>query len=357
MPDDSPGEGVEQRPVQERPVVKPIDPPAPPNDPPSPPAQSVANNGMEEAVHAIEDRVKRAEWLMIGLTAGIVLLTLGLVIVGILQWSAMSGQLAEMKSGGKDTHALAVAAGRQAEAAGKQADRMKDQADQTKAIAEQARIQAVTALASVTNQERQLALTDRAWIRVEVAPNVDIPQNSLIGGPLTFDANGRGSLSLKIILHNIGRSVATDARVRDAIVVGVAADPSVNNVWLPVDTQRKFCASSNAPPSTILGRPSPSYTVFPGDTTETYEFSTFETVNIPDVLSRFNSNLKWGKPIVLFLVGCVDYRYGVSKQMHQTGFVFEVYGDSKHQSIQVGMPTPVIGVTFEKFFLGGEYAN
>src|ERR1019366_4589782 len=63
-----------------------------------------------------EDRVKRAEWLMIGLTSGIVALTLGLVVVGILQWRVMSGQLGEMKSGGVDTHDLVQAAKTQAAA-------------------------------------------------------------------------------------------------------------------------------------------------------------------------------------------------------------------------------------------------
>jgi hypothetical protein len=40
------------------------------------------------------------------LTGGIVLLTLGLVIVGILQWSVMSGQLTEMKGSSTQTDKL-----------------------------------------------------------------------------------------------------------------------------------------------------------------------------------------------------------------------------------------------------------
>jgi len=39
---------------------------------------------------------------MIGLTAAIALFALGSVIVGVLQWSAMEGQLGEMKSSGID---------------------------------------------------------------------------------------------------------------------------------------------------------------------------------------------------------------------------------------------------------------
>src|SRR5579862_1877652 len=110
MPDDTRSEGIKQEAIQQTPETEPIHPPTLPDNPPAPPAKTVPENNVDAAVHAIEDRVKRAEWLMIGLTAGIVLLTLGLVIVGILQWRVMSGQLGEMKSGGDDTHALALAA-------------------------------------------------------------------------------------------------------------------------------------------------------------------------------------------------------------------------------------------------------
>ncbi len=54
---------------------------------------------------------------MIWLTGAVAFFTLGLVFVGILQWSAMRGQLSEMRSGSADTHELAVAAGEQAKAA------------------------------------------------------------------------------------------------------------------------------------------------------------------------------------------------------------------------------------------------
>lgn len=54
---------------------------------------------------------------MIYLTAAIAFFALCSVIVGYFQWSAMRGQLAEMKSGGIDTHALAQAARDQADAA------------------------------------------------------------------------------------------------------------------------------------------------------------------------------------------------------------------------------------------------
>ena|SRR5437867_363388 len=61
-------------------------------------------------IQGLETRIKKAEWWMVWLTAAIAFFGLCAVIVGVLQWSAMRGQLGEMKSSGVDTHALAEAA-------------------------------------------------------------------------------------------------------------------------------------------------------------------------------------------------------------------------------------------------------
>ena len=55
----------------------------------------------------IEDRIRGAEKWMIWLTAAIAFFGLCAVVVGVLQWNAMKGQLTEMRSGGIDTHTLA----------------------------------------------------------------------------------------------------------------------------------------------------------------------------------------------------------------------------------------------------------
>ena len=114
MPDDVPSECIQPKLVQNGGKTEPIHAPPPPDNPPTPPAEPIPDHHVKAEVKILEDRVKRAEWLMIGLTFGIVLLTLGLVIVGVLQWRVLSGQLSEMKSGGVDTHNLADAAQKQA---------------------------------------------------------------------------------------------------------------------------------------------------------------------------------------------------------------------------------------------------
>lgn len=61
MPNDTPGEGIDQKGIQQRPDGQVIYSPTPPNNPNTPPAQGVPDNGVKSAVQAIEDRVERAE--------------------------------------------------------------------------------------------------------------------------------------------------------------------------------------------------------------------------------------------------------------------------------------------------------
>ena len=104
MPDNTSGESAQKETIQQVPAPNAIDPQPPPIDTPDGhTAQEISDQNVAREVKEIGDRIRRAEWLMIGLTGGIVLLTLGLVIVGTLQWSVMSRQLDEMKRSGQGT--------------------------------------------------------------------------------------------------------------------------------------------------------------------------------------------------------------------------------------------------------------
>jgi hypothetical protein len=264
----------------------------------------------------------------------------------------------EMHTGGADTHDLAVAAGKQADAAKALADQAKAQTEKMDKLIKEATAQATAtgqqaraSMAASLTQQKQLEVTDRARIRVEITGNRDIPPNALFPGALIFDADGRGNLGRTIILHNVGRSIATEVRIRNDTLVTDPNDPAA--ISLPINRQKEFCATrSDANIKNKL--PPPSYTVFPEYPTKFHEASTFETKSIPDAPA--DRSLKNGKPVGLFVIGCVDYRYGSSAQNHQTGFIFEVYGDTKHQAIQIKMTIPADNLTFEPFFLGGEYA-
>jgi len=102
----------------------------------------------------------QSERWMLWLTGAIAFFGLCTVGAALMQWSVMGGQLAEMKSGAKDTHDLATAA--------------VDQAGAAKIQAEQAKIQSDRLSASVTEMQKESSAmrdaadasiaANRAWI-------------------------------------------------------------------------------------------------------------------------------------------------------------------------------------------------
>ena len=91
MPEDDSGNSVQGDVNQNDPNTEFIDPPTPPSRPYSQNTKAVSEQRMESEIHGLEDRIRGAEKWMIVLTGGIVFLTAGMVIVGILQWNAMRG--------------------------------------------------------------------------------------------------------------------------------------------------------------------------------------------------------------------------------------------------------------------------
>jgi hypothetical protein len=114
MPDDESSEAVQQETVEHGSEGEAVSPPSPPDNPRPENTQPVATQSVTNEIRGLEGRIRGAEKWMIYLTSGIVLLTAGMVIVGILQWNAMQGQLGEMKSGGADTKNLAISTDKQA---------------------------------------------------------------------------------------------------------------------------------------------------------------------------------------------------------------------------------------------------
>jgi len=75
----------------------------------------MSSEDMNAKIQNLGDEVHKAEKWMIWFTGAIAFFGLCTVLVGILQWHVMNGQLGEMKSGGVDTRDLAVAAKNQAD--------------------------------------------------------------------------------------------------------------------------------------------------------------------------------------------------------------------------------------------------
>jgi hypothetical protein len=191
--------------------------------------------------------------------------------------------------------------------------------------------------------QKQLDTTDRPWIKVDIGPNTDWVPGAIIGGPLSFEQNGSGGLTVKIVMNNIGRSVATLVESRIEVIPMSPFDPKFR---LPIDKQRELCNRTLS--HTVVDT---RYAIFPGTKKEEFVRLSFSTSNIPPP----PQNLKRGKPVSLIVYGCVDYYF--ASVAHQTGFIYQVYGGPRHEGIQIKDTVPVSRLTFEPYPFGGEYAN
>jgi hypothetical protein len=115
MPDDAKPDTVQQDSSP-----KPLVPPVTEQQVGSPDAAQVAKEDVNTKIENLGDELHAAEKWMIWLTGAIAFFGLCTVVVGALQWSAMRGQLQEMKAGGVDTHILAQATKDSAELTRKQ---------------------------------------------------------------------------------------------------------------------------------------------------------------------------------------------------------------------------------------------
>lgn len=192
---------------------------------------------------------------------------------------------------------------------------------------------------------------DRPWIKVKVTANTDYVPGSIIGGPLSFDQEGRGSVTSKISLENIGRSVAVHVYVRAKMVaIGISAD----QLGIPIEEQRKLCDGLNTYDIQQHAL-DPRYTIFPNDTEVEFQRLGFETSQIE--MRPEDRDLKNGKPVEVFLVGCVDYGYSSgASSPRQTGFIYQMLGKNPRHGIQTLMTFSVDQLSFEPYVFGGQYA-
>lgn len=169
-PENVSGETITQQPTEHgHPGAKTV---LVPQDDTCPAAESRPTQYPRTEIEDLQDRLGKAESWMIWLTGAIAFFGLCAVIVGVLQWSAMRGQLAEMKSGGTDTHALAVAAGEQVK-------------ELTASIEEARRLAKATETANSNVLE-----ADRPWVGIALAvENFEVGKSP--GTTLEFINSGR----------------------------------------------------------------------------------------------------------------------------------------------------------------------
>jgi type II secretory pathway pseudopilin PulG len=227
----------------------------------------------------------------------------------------------------------------------------RDSAQASVAVTKQleiAQLQTSAAQESVEVLRDQLAVTDRAWIKVEATPVA----------PLSFDKNGRGNLSVAFVMKNVGHSVASNVYLRERVdAIGVTDDPNI-----AIRKQREFCGGKSSTDKNAA-KSELSFAIFPNDSANEPRTMVLDTKNVKDETPK-GVHLTLGKPVLPFVVGCVNYEYGGSPKAHQTGFIFGVYAGNKGQmngfpfmqGVQILDTIPVDKLALSPYWLGHNYA-
>jgi hypothetical protein len=274
--------------------------------------------------------------------------------------------LYEIHSGSADTHALALAAKRQAdktEEIAKYAVSQTNAAEKNAAAAERfaanagsindrisdavgkLQLQADQTSRSANTAAKQLELIDRPWISVAFTPDA----------ALVF-RNNQIQSSLRVHFKNVGHAVATDVFV--SVKEFLTNDPF--REVLPQQDRACDGAAIRKKGADTLGM-----TLFPN----TEDNSLWIGVGIP--MSEIMANLtdthltpdfhdKVFGPI--YLVGCVDYQYAASPIHHQTRFAYQVGRALTNappdflRVIKVGEDVPLGEVRIARYMFGGDRA-
>jgi hypothetical protein len=224
------------------------------------------------------------------------------------QADLMSGQLAEMKTTGADTHTFALAAQAAADAAKEQAAASNAAAmfadhtatsamHQTEAMLVQAQaliLSAGAAKDSVAITRQQVEAYDRPWIKASF----------VIDGMLEYGAEG-AALRLRCVLENVGRSVANEVSVDGVLIVPTYGDGSSFKEQLRIVRRPPIDGSA----------------VFPG---EKPSFPVYASITKDELARGIFPVGEEHEGINLRFLGVVFYRFLGSEVDHTTGIVYSV---------------------------------
>ncbi|MGO9953005.1 MAG: hypothetical protein ACLPN1_12465 [Dissulfurispiraceae bacterium] len=240
------------------------------------------------------------EWgpaLKILLEALLTIATISLAVFTYMLWS--------------DTHNLVLEAEktsiRQAAEMQKSLSITKQAADATynAAIAAQESV-AVAIKANQLNRDNFIA-DNRPWVSVDIQ----------IAGPLTWGKDGGGTLPLKFMLRNTGRTPALDVDVNTDI------RPWAGPYLDPMSEQHRLSEQVRKQHSKTTDSNRGGWTIFPGDSLSQVIGVGFNRNVIEGVhgwyRKNFGEHTKVGPP--MFIVGYVDYRLVLGGHYHQTGFI------------------------------------
>lgn len=164
----------------------------PPNQPTSDHAQSIPEVIQQAQIVGIENRVNKAETRMVWLTAAIAFFALCSVVVSVLQWRTMQGQLDEMKSGSTDTHTLA---------------------EQAKVQAGAAATLASTAEATLRSTQKSFQIDQRPYLVAEIPQFIELlaAEKKIIAN-VSFKNIGRTPAIRAVNVGKLFRYLASDAK-------------------------------------------------------------------------------------------------------------------------------------------------
>lgn len=234
-----------------------------------------------------------------------------------------------------------------------QYETMQTQTDtmQTQARALIASAEATVASADVTR--RHLEAYDRPWLKISFIPT----------SALEFsEEDGGARLTLRYLLTNIGRSVATHVEIRALMFPALS---TFGKFYEPIERQLELC---RAKLQTDISGPwgkidSPSgKALFPGDKREEYLSVTMSKSEMESATIPFK-DAGADKYIAPVFVGCVVYRFATSEDDHYTGFAYDIgrydpERDPNHPlAVQVGKALPLENIVLWEYFFGGHHAT
>jgi len=261
VPGEEAGKAVKPQPKQNSPSPQTISAPLTPSEPVTTNAQLASNEKLEGNVRKLKDRIHAAEKWMIWLTGVIAFFALCQVIAAILQWSAMEGQLAEMRS--------------------------------------------------------QLELTDRAWVEFSDASVADKLRDGLSFQPNRFlpDANPQAILRFEVAYKNVGHSAAFGVKISSELYL-MRTETYSNNGVVEAE-EKRFCS---LPIKETSVETSGKSTLFPEQASSSNQMDRAEI----NANTSFDGK-DLGKVVLPVLIVCADYQYQASTVHHQTRAAYDLW--------------------------------
>lgn len=176
---------------------------------------------------------------------------------------------------------------------------MKATGEQTNKIIDANIVLAETAKKSVEIGEKALVAANRPWIKIDLQ----------VAGPIKYDATG-ANITLRYGLRNIGHSPATNVSIElNVFAPAIGIDKILDS---RAELQKIVAALKARPPGPF------GLALFPDETVAQEITVTIGT----DELKRITQKVEFVTP---YIIGAVDYRFGIDEKSHQTGFIIEVH--------------------------------